>query len=40
VIAARIDGHVILCRHVVIDALRTGTAGLVVMMRRHIEFLG
>ena len=40
VITPRIDGHVILGRHVAVYALRTGAARLVVMMRRHVEFFG
>jgi hypothetical protein len=38
VIAPRVDDHVILCRHVAVDALCAGTARLAVMMRRHVEF--
>ena len=37
VITPRVHDHVILGRHVAADALRTSTAGLVVMVRRHVE---
>ena len=38
VIAPRIDDHEILCRHMTVDALRTGAPGPMVMMLGHIEF--
>ena len=37
-IAPRVDDHVSLRRHMAVDALRAGAAGLVMMMRRHVEF--
>mgnify|MGYP003694035785 CR=1 FL=1 len=37
VIAPRVDDHVILRRHMAVDALRAGAAGQVVMVRRHVE---
>jgi hypothetical protein len=35
-----VDDHVILCRHVAVKTPRAGTAGPVMMVRRHVEFLG
>ena len=39
VIAPRVDYHVILRRHMAVDALRAGAARQVMMVRRQVEFL-